>query len=78
MEQPGTAMTIRVLKQGGLITGPSCRQKAATIHPARIFVKGIKLMLIIVSWVTSFMRQRKDPSVTFTYEATGLPSGKIS
>ena len=34
-------------------------------------MKGIKLMLIKVSSVTLVLRQRKDPSVTFTYEATG-------
>ena len=40
-------------------------------------MKGIKLMLIKVSSVTLVLRQRKDPSVTFTYEATGICSGKL-
>lgn len=53
MEQPGTAMSMRVF--WGRIAGPSCR--FATIHPARIFIEGINFILTIVSWVTLLMRQ---------------------
>ena len=45
--------------------GPHCRP----LHPARIFGEDILIKRLCL--VTSFMRQRKSPSVTFNYEATG-------
>ena len=61
MVQLGTAMTIGVLR--GRIAGPSCRK--ATIHPARIFEKGIKIYVNL------------SPFGNIDFEAIKRPFGNI-